>query len=100
VPSLGVAIELTVNDAHRLEVRLRSSEQPGVVATATAAIPAGLEAAIRGNAAPTDLVAFEQDGDIERGLLGVATGNWGRGTERTLQLFSFYSSTITARGVL
>jgi len=98
VPNVGVAFEATVSDTHLLEVRLRNANKPGVIATASVQIAEGLEVSLDGTAL-TDVVAFEQGSEIERGLLGIATG-WGTRNEQQLQLFSFSASTITPRGVL
>jgi hypothetical protein len=99
VPAAGVAIEVTVSDAHVLEARLRNAKQPGVVASAAVAIPDELEVTLRDNAALTDVVAFEQRSETERWLLGVGSATI-FGDKRQLQLFSFSASTITARGAL
>ena len=70
-----------------------------MIATAKVHVPEQLELALRGNAALTQVVAFEQGSEIERGLLGVAT-DVSPLDQQQLQLLSFPNNTVTARGML
>jgi hypothetical protein len=99
VPNVRVAIELTASDEETLEVRLLSPAQPGITASTRVVVGAEYEIALRDNIVLDDAVAFEHEGEVERGLLGIETRSRDTGALR-LQLFSFSASTITARGAL
>ena len=99
VPGARVAIEVTASDPHTIRVQLLDANHNEAVSTAAVRIPEAREIALRDNIALADVVMFDQNGTLERGLLGVATG-WGQSNERALQLFSFSANTITPRGTL